>query len=545
MQSRVIRIAITAVGLFALFTGILRGRPVKAADDDQQKLQEAKDKAKQIGNDMIVLKRQIPQEQKPESSAGPPAKSQMIMQEVQERYEWLRIQQQQLEDSIKRAENARNSAEAQVFAKDALLKAEAAESLKRTIVGPSEPAPGKPTQNSGPMPNTGSTTGPTQQEQRSRIRFRSGALDQLEIVNQRSQEAAASADLGAAKARSTEAFGSGRAGNGGVSLYLSATVLTPLQAAKMKKVFVENGRLTLLYDGRRIRFPLLDPEFLALAVRSVYGSEGVVRGTVLANEENAIVLSTGKEQYGDVVWKKEFLPRAQQNVSTGQQIGLDLGPSVGVLSLPDPSYDRVTYYGPLRDNSLGHVLQESDMVFSMFWFGVDWKTGMPIDPAKLEGYYSAIDLMLSGAVPPRPKPSENAEKPKNWWDETVWFVWVPQEISLEIPPNESDFEFTKADMRVVVWSAKQDNVSASHKAEGEYLTKHYDDFCRAFPVLSQLREAAKAVAIVRWLNENKVPMDLGWAKNYQLSHVDTPDKFQRISVSVYHDKDGKPLVEAQ
>jgi hypothetical protein len=39
------------------------------------------------------------------------------------------------------------------------------------------------------------------------------------------------------------------------------------------------------------------------------------------------------------------------------------------------------------------------MVFMMFWGGVDWKTGLPLDPGKLSGYESNADLMLRDGWP--------------------------------------------------------------------------------------------------------------------------------------------------
>jgi hypothetical protein len=535
------------VGFSVLFFGVSLPALHSQGETNQTEasLNDAKKKLTEMDQDMIVITKKIPKQDKKEGSpGGPPSKDKMIGQEVRQRLDWLKVTRDQLQERITQAEHARNAAEAQVFAKDALLKADTAESLKRSIVGSPEP-----TQVGGHV--TGGTTqasesrAATGAEGKSRISFRSGALEQLEIVNSRSREAASKKDPDRVRQRATEAFGAGQAGAGGVALYKAASMLTPLETSRMTKALVENGRLVLVYGGQKLRFPQLDPEFLSLAIRSVYGGEGLVRGTVLANEENAIVLSTGKDQYGDVVWKKEFLPEIPKSLAVGQEIALELGPGVGVLSLPDPSSDRITYYGPLTGNVLGRVLQESDMVFPMVWHGVDWKTGSTLDPAKVDGYVSSIDLALSGIVPPAPKPVEKQDKPEPWWDDTVWFVWVPSEISLKVSEVGGDFEFVKTTMRVAVWSVKEQNVSSHSKAEGEYLTQHYDDYCRAFPALAQLRDAAKAVAIVRWLKQSKVPLDVAWAKNYHRTSTETPEKIRRFSVYFYPDSDGKPLLEDQ
>lgn len=502
----------------------------QSSDQASPELKQAKEEAQSLDQEIIVITKKLPPKQQEKPAQGPPSKEKLIMDEARERLEWLKTMQSQLQQTIKQAEQAKNPAEAQVLAKDARLKAEAAEHLKQTITGP--PPSAQPT-SSSPNSTPAASSG---------IHFKSGAFEQLQEASRISQTAATQKDPAAAQHRSSEAFGAGRAGAGGVTLYKAATIATPLDRTKISGATVENGRLFLVYDGKRIAFPVLDPQFLAVAIRSVYDGEGLVRGTLLANESNAVVLRTGKEQYGDVVWKKEFLPQLPEQLTVGQNLALDLGPGVGALDLPEPSYERITYYGPLKGNSLGQVVQESDMVYSMFWYGIDWRTGLPLDLSKYPTYKSAIELDLETTQ--KPAERKQTEKSKDWWDETVWFVWAPNEMTLELAPGGSEFQFVKSTMRVVVWSVQPDNVDARFRSEGEFLTAHFDDFARAFPVLERLREAAKTVAIVRWLKLNNVPLDETWAHRFPLQKVVTPEKVRRYSVYVSRDKDGKPVVES-
>ena len=490
--------------------------------------------AGQAADQIIELVSKKPKEPQHEGPAtGPPAKQDMLADELRIRAQFVKDQLEQARLSEERARNAKNPAEAQIYAKDARLKAEAAQSAAQSLgVTPPQSAP--------PQADTGRPSGGGQTEMGSRINFNSGALRQLQNSNEILRDVENKSEAGA-KERAIKSFGEGQAGAGGVALYKAATMLTPLDRSKITMASLEDGRLVLLYDGQKLRFPPFDPQFLALVIRSVYGGEGLVKGTLIANERNAVVISTGKDRYGEVAWKKEFLPDLPQNLTEGQELALDLGPGVGALSLPEPSYERITYYGPLRGNTLGQVLQESDMVFMMFWGGVDWRTGLPLDPGKLSGYESRADLMLRH--PQTESSPRKEEKAKHWWDDTVWFVWTPDEFSLQLQPGSTEFEFAKATMKVTVWSAQEANVDAREKFEGEYLTQHYDDFARAFPVLARLKEAAKVVAAVRWLKNNQVPLDLGWANSYKLSKIDTLDKVLRFSVNIHRDKSGKPLVE--
>lgn len=617
MQSSELKKALVLiVGAVFITTATLPARAA-AFDDPKDKqsaasspdLDAARQQAKQIDDEIIIITKKLPpKEEKP--AEGPPSKDKLIMDEARERLEWLKTMQNQTHEAIKQAEQAKNPAEAQVLARDARSKAEAAEHMKQTITGP--PPSAQPAASASSNSGSSGSGG---------FHFSSGALEQLKQSAATSQSAATARDPSAAAQRSQKAFGEGRAGAGGVTMYKAATIVTPLDKSKITGAAVENGRLVLLYDGKKILFPKFDPQFLAIAIRSVYGGESLVKGTLLAEEDNAVILRTGKQQYGDVTWKKEFLPDLPKHLQAGQELALDLGPGVGALDLPEPSYERITYYGPLKGNIMGQVVQESDMVFSTFWNGTDWRTGLPLDLAKVPGYTSAIELDLASTPHvPGERPSvdylsddtaviawssnskinavvrygtspANLDKtaqanargtvyratleklsPKTtyyfrvestpgsggaaslsdaqsfttaggWWGGTVWFVWAPNEMSLELAPDGSQFRFVKSSMQVVTWSVRPQNVSDRSKAEAEFLTQHYDEFAQAFPVLQQLREAAKTVSVVRWLKANNVPLDQTWAKGFVLPKVTTLDKVLRYSVYISRDKSGKPEVE--
>ncbi len=533
-----------SVSLIGLLTSTLRARASSDMKNNYENSSRAIPSPEPTPSDeadgIIKIIEKIPREEKKEGATPkPPAKQERLAEELDIRAMFLKAQNEQAKEARARAERATNPAERQVLLKDAQLKAETVQSMTRTITGPPPTQPANTSQAQG----TTQAPGPGPAPRQNQIKQTWGALEQLKQSDVESRNAAEAKSPAAAKGRATEAFKDGRAGAGGVALYKAATMLTPLDPGKMTTAMVENDRLVLVYDGQRVLFPVLDTQFLALAIRSVYGGEGLVKGKLLANETNAVVLSTGKDLYGDVAWKKEFLPDLPENLKVGEEMALDLGPGVGVLSLPEPSHDRVTYYGPLKGNILGQVVQEADMVFSMYWYGVDWQTGKPIDPAKLPGYESAIenDLRQTSDPDAQVKPREPG---KNWWEDTVWFVWTPDTMSLQLSSQTKEFEFVKATMKVDVWGVREQNVRPSSRLEGEYITNHFDDFARAFPVLARLREAAKAVAVVRWLKQNKVPLDLAWAKSYPLTSVTTPDTIRRFSVYVHRDRTtGKPVIE--
>lgn len=490
--------------------------------------------------DVFTIVEEIKKEQAkpPAAKKGPPSKDKAVTDEILWRAQLLEMTRKQQHDAEQRAKQSKNPAEAMVWRKEAQSKAELADGLKQSIVG----APPKTAAQGGQAAAQPANRGP--------IELKSGAFQQLKESNRQSTNDATQRDPSQLRSRATTEFGSGRAGAGGVALHKVATMQTPLDKAKIGSAAVEDNRLVLTYGGQKIRFPAFDPQLLALAIRSVYGREGLVPGTIVAISPTALVLSTGKELYGEVVWKRDLLPAALPALKVGDKVELDFGPGVGALSMPEPSTNRITYYGPIKGNLLGKAVFESDMVFSMFWYGVHWQTGRPIDPSKTPGFVSAIDVALQ--APPKAAASKAAapKKPplapaKNWWEDTGWFVWNPAEMVLQLSPQSGEFEYVKATMRATAWAWRDGVLRDDAVAEAKYITDNYDEFARAFPALAQMREAAKAVAAVRWLKQNNVALDTEWAKSYKIDAVETPELVARYSVYVNRGEDGRPIVEKE
>lgn len=541
--SKLSRVGVVALAL-ALLLPLSGGAFAQGNPPTGQKAPAAPQAApKAEDSDVIEIVEEIKKEKaKPPAAKGPPSKDKAVTDEILWRDQLRAMARQQQHAAEERAKQAKNPAEAMVWRKEAQSKAELAENLKQSIVGQAPPPPKAATQGgqaAAPPPS------------RAPIEMKSGAFQQLKEANRQSTNDASQRDPDQLRTRARSEFGSGRAGAGGVALHKTATMQTPLDKAKIGGAAVEGDRLVLTYGGQKVRFPAFDPQLLALAIRSIYGGEGLVPGTIVALSPTAVVLSTGKELYGEVVWKRELLPSAlPATLKVGDKVELEFGPGVGALSMPEPSTSRITYYGPIKGNLLGKAVFESDMVFSMYWYGVHWQTGRPIDPSKTPGFVSAIDVELQTPAKPAAAKTAAPKKPplapaKNWWEDVGWFVWNPAEMVLQLSPTSGEFEYVKATMRATVWGWRDGVLRDGSAAEGKYLTDNYDEFARAFPALGVMREAAKAVAAVRWLKQNNVALDTQWAKNYQLDKVETPELVPRHSVYVHRGDDGRPMVEKE
>jgi hypothetical protein len=361
--------------------------------------------------------------------------------------------------------------------------------------------------------------------------------DLYQHLDELSNRAATSADPEVLMRAAETDFDQGRAGAGGIALYKAAELLTPLKLSEVKNATWSDGRLVLQLVDRRIAFPQLDPEYVALALRSVHGSEGTYEGKVVAEEPNAVVIQTGRGQFGEVVWKKAFLSEPWRSAPPGSKVKIELGPGLGLLAELEPSTDRVTYYGPIQNTRMGRVLLESDRVLQVLMYGLDSETGRTVRP-DLDGFMTVAERLARKQVAsPLKTPAADSRKPdaksekRGWWSDLVWLVWIPDRFTLKLAGGGKTFEFVDTRFRLDCWTAGAGEIPEEYTAVTQYVNEHFDRVEKCFPALVDLREVTKAVAVVRWLKQQNVAMDdPRWAVNLQLEKVVTPAAVRRYKM---------------
>lgn len=375
--------------------------------------------------------------------------------------------------------------------------------------------------------------------------FNRPLMEQQRLIADWQHDAARDTDVEQVLEGARESFGEGRAGAGGISLHAPVAWRDEPAQAAIHRAVVENGRLVLLGPETRLVLPPLDLEYLALAMRSILGREGVIRGKLVADEPGLVVLQTGSAHFGELCWKKEFLPEPWNSVAVGSEVDLSLGPGFGMLSQPEPSIDRITYYGPLQNTRMGRTLYEADAVLLTLLYGVDARTSRPVPLPEIDGMMFGIErtvrLELEG-TPPSAAAAPTAAKPPPWWHEGTWFVWVPNRFVLAAGVDGS-VEFAEANMKLVAWSGEASNVSEAEQQLAEHATAHFAQLADAYPVLHELVEVAKAVAVVRWLHQRGVSADLEWAAGCPLQATETPENVRRLVVVPVRGDDGKPILK--
>ncbi|QWG21274.1 hypothetical protein KMZ93_14625 [Bradyrhizobium sediminis] len=348
----------------------------------------------------------------------------------------------------------------------------------------------------------------------------------------------------------TNAFGSGRAGPGGVSLHLAAEVEPPLDPGAIKGAEIAGGRLYLNYGNERLAFPDLPLDFLALAIRSIYGGEGIVGGKLIADEPAALVIDTGRDRYGELVWNKEFLPSPRPRPRDSGQMDMMLGPAIGLMAAPEPSMQRVLYYGPIADTRLGNVLLAADRVILELIQGVDSASGKPLQPIAIENYRSSLEYEARaalGGTSERIRPVRRARPaaPEKWWLDSTFLTWIPEKVVLTRTGDALSFGPVR--MKLAIWSAdgQNDSLDPYNLWLGEFSSRHYDELAVRFPVLNDLKTAAQTVAVIRWLKNHRVSLDTSWADHYSLSldPVRSPATVRLPHVELMKNPDGTPMMQ--
>ena len=130
----------------------------------------------------------------------------------------------------------------------------------------------------------------------------------------------------------------------------------------------------------------------------------------------------------------------------------------------------------------------------------------------------------------------------------VEFWFEPSAVDLDeydegnLEADEHSFKFTNVDMNVVVkiWktdgslATRSDNAVVYDQAHAfaDTITSHYDEIANVpgFEALKKLERLAKIVAVVRWLRDNYIPVDLAFLADYVPKSVVTPTKVNLLQL---------------
>jgi len=264
-------------------------------------------------------------------------------------------------------------------------------------------------------------------------------------------------------------------GYGGVSLSKTASIL--LKATDIEGAAYDQATGQIIFYGKQnTSLPEMHIDDLAVAVRSIYGM-------------------------GD---------KSPQNP----------GVSINTESSEIPGQVKVRYDGATQDTRFGLTMFDADRLLKGLTIGEDNETGQPIS-SNLPGFKSYFDLMFESNLT------------DGNFHERVWFE--PEKVILKRSSNGDSMVFDEVKMKVL---AKARDANTGEEMEpsqpgiqfSTFLTENYDAISDEYPVLKELKRLGKITAVVKWIQENNIPLDLSFLEEYSPELVNTPDYTNKHTV---------------
>ncbi len=202
---------------------------------------------------------------------------------------------------------------------------------------------------------------------------------------------------------------------------------------------------------------------------------------------------------------------------------------VAVTIDPDPEklnkFGIVKFSGGVENTHVGLVLYEADRILKSLSAGYDNLTGIRMQP-DVDGYRPSGTIALSM---------------NDGSQESVWtrFWFVADAMVIEADPGGHELRFISDDVTIktermewkdgrLVTSTNQspdDPENRSSAQFAEHFNANFNRYCDVYPVLKELREIAKIVAIFKWLKERHVgDCDFSTLGDLELTKIETPMK---------------------
>jgi hypothetical protein len=186
------------------------------------------------------------------------------------------------------------------------------------------------------------------------------------------------------------------------------------------------------------------------------------------------------------------------------------------VSIEDPIVDgmmTVRYLGGTEGTRFGMVMFEADRLLKSLAMGRDNITGRPLRP-RVPGFRSELELLQAFG---------GTRRPGAW--HRYWFR--PSQVIVSLSPDRGTVQFEKVEMAVLteyVPPLAPGESEPAAEAFARHFTEYYDEYAKVYPVLAELKQLAKLVALVNWLVEQRIPINARRAFEVALPRVDTPEK---------------------
>ncbi len=194
---------------------------------------------------------------------------------------------------------------------------------------------------------------------------------------------------------------------------------------------------------------------------------------------------------------------------TGCNEGICATVRYGPIILDAETGEPVTY-DIASGTHFGWVMFEADRVLKTLTQGVDNETCEPVT-SNVPNFKTMLQRR-------REHPGSEDSFYARFW-------FRPEVIRLVPSLDGKSMVFSEVTMRLDTESKYySDETFHDPAAEdfAQHFNEHYDEFAEEFPIFAELRQLAKIVAVLRWIAENDLPLDLAALSTYEPTHYDTP-----------------------
>lgn len=242
-----------------------------------------------------------------------------------------------------------------------------------------------------------------------------------------------------------------------------------------------------------------------------------VTGAYYDSTLNRIVFIGKTDGTGPKYNKDDMAVAIQSIIFNGTMPNVNIGDDP---NNPSGSTALVTYSGSIQNTSLGSTLFNSDYKLKQYVIGYD-PSNTKIT-STVPTYKSVVDRYI--ALNPNPVVGNQTK-----------FILSPQGATLKNATSEKAFVFNTLSMQTTVQHTNPGNDPRWNQAASDFandITTNYEQFAQETPSLSQAKQIAKVVAILKWVTDNNISTDFQWAQNYTPQSVSTPTTVQKVTTPV-------------
>jgi RHS repeat-associated protein len=242
---------------------------------------------------------------------------------------------------------------------------------------------------------------------------------------------------------------------------------------------------------------------LLLSVQDVTGATfDVATGQVVLLGKNDVTLPPLDMNHVAVAVQSEY---------AGQDPGVSIDLPIVNNQMP------VRYEGQTRNTVFGDIMFQADRTLKILSLGKDNVTGQTVT-SSVPGYKNMLQRRLAAGCNSMPTTTR------------MWFQ--PKQVRLVPSTDGKSMVFDAVSMELLYESKVGNQVVSDPVAAAfaDHFTQNYEAFAAEWPILKKLEQLGKVVAVIKWIKDNHIPIDLSFLSNFPITAFTTNTTTPAVTV---------------